>query len=490
MSTTNVTVEIAEWIEKVRFDDIPRRITEEAKNQVLSMIAAVHAGYFSEVGRAIRRAAKDWNPGKEATIIPAGERVAIGDALFANCALAQALDYDDHLFAAHTGASAVLVTLALAEKIGFSGKEFLTAQIVANEIEGRLGAALLDCGQQSQSLAVGHLVGSAVIAAKIMGFERDKIASTLGLALAFPNASLEPAYFGSDAKALVAAASVANGVRAAQLVASGVVGPIDVLENPRGLLASFTHHPFHNAFSGLGTIWLTETLCYKPYPGCAAIDGALDCVLDLVRQHSIDSKKVKGVQVSTVPYVLETDNLIRPYLKGPDTLPSTLNFSVRYSVAAALVDRELSARQFTAERVRDPATWDLAERVVLSLDPAMTERARSAALVRNPGGSEGERVLELDQMRLNQYRPAVGAKVRIELHDGRSFEAEQEIPQGAAGKMFDDRRKVVQDKFRRETRYTLKKEKMEKAIDAILHIDQSNAAGLRELVRLCCSERN
>ena len=488
--STNVTAQIAEWVERVRYEDIPRRVTEEAKNQVLSMIAAVHAGYFSEVGRAIRRAAKDWNPGKEATILPSGDRVSLADALYANCALAQALEYDDHLFAAHTGASAVLVTLALAEKIGFSGKDFLTAQIIANEIEGRVGAALLDCGQQSQTLAVGHLVGSAVIAARVMGFERDKIASTLGLALAFPNASLEPAYFGSDAKALVAAAAVANGVRAAQLVASGVVGAPDVIENPRGLLANFTHHPFLAAFEGFGTIWLTETLCYKPYPGCASVDGALDCVLELVRQHSIDSKKVKAVQVSTVPYVLETENMIRPFLKGPDSLPTSLNFSVRYSVAAALVDRELSARQFTADRIRDAATWDVAERVTLSLDPAMTERARMASMVRTfSGGGAEQRVLELDPMRLNQYRPAVGARVRIELHDGRTFEAEQEIPQGAAGRMFDDRRKVVQDKFRRETRYTLKKEKMEKAIDLILHLDQANAAGLRELIRLCCSER-
>jgi 2-methylcitrate dehydratase PrpD len=82
-----------------------------------------------------------------------------------------------------------------------------------------------------------------------------------------------------------------------------------------------------------------------------------------------------------------------------------------------------------------------------------------------------------------------GARVRIELEDGRTFEAEQEVPFGGVGRPFDDRRKSVEDKFRRETRYTLRKEKMERAIDMVLHLEQSNSAQLRELVRACCSER-
>jgi hypothetical protein len=82
-----------------------------------------------------------------------------------------------------------------------------------------------------------------------------------------------------------------------------------------------------------------------------------------------------------------------------------------------------------------------------------------------------------------------GAKVRIELEDGRSFEMEQEAPQGSGARQMDDRRKMVEDKFRRETRYTLRKERMEKAIDLVHHMESAGTSQLRELVRLCCSER-
>ena len=132
MSTGNITERIAEWVTQARYEDLPRRVTEEAKNQLLSVIAAVHAGHFSEAGRTVSRTLKEWAGGKDATMIPSGERTSLYNAIFANTALSMALDYDDYLFAGHTGHSAVLVTLALAEKHGVSGKDFLLAQTFLN----------------------------------------------------------------------------------------------------------------------------------------------------------------------------------------------------------------------------------------------------------------------------------------------------------------------------------------------------------------------
>ena len=65
----------------------------------------------------------------------------------------------------------------------------------------------------------------------------------------------------------------------------------------------------------------------------------------------------------------------------------------------------------------------------------------------------------------------------------------QWAPTGSGARPFDDRRKAVEDKFRRETRYTLRKERMEKAIDIVHHLEESSASHIRELARLCCSEK-
>jgi 2-methylcitrate dehydratase PrpD len=490
MSTRTPTERIAEWVAQAQFADLPRRVTEEAKNQVLSVIAAVHAGHFSEAGRMVSRTIKEWPSGKEATMIPSGERTSLHNAIFANTALSMALDYDDYLFAGHTGHSAVLVTLALAEKIGISGKDFLLAQTLANEIEGRVGASVLLGPLNGQLWSFIHLIGSAVITAKLLGLEKPQIQSAIGIAMMQPNYPLWAGFFGSDAKVLMASTTAPAGVQAAQLAANGLRGVGEIIEGEQGFLKVFTPQPLLGAFEGFGKVWLSDTLCYKVYPGCAYIDTVIDCVLTLARQHSIDGKKVRAVHVAANPLTLGMEALTAPHLKGPESLPVTLNFTVGYNVAAALMDRELTARQFNRERIRDKAVWDLAGRVQLTLDEVMAQRMRDRALVKSIKDESGEHFrLDLSDADLGGFRMSLGARVRIEMEDGRTFEAEQEVPFGAAGRPFDERRKSVEDKFRRETRYTLRKEKMERAIDMILHLEQASSAHLRELVRLCCSER-
>jgi 2-methylcitrate dehydratase PrpD len=98
-------------------------------------------------------------------------------------------------------------------------------------------------------------------------------------------------------------------------------------------------------------------------------------------------------------------------------------------------------------------------------------------------------LFDLATVDLNAFKSTMGARVRIELEGGRTFEMEQDVPTGSGARPFDDRRKAVEDKFRRETRYTLRKERMEKAIDIVHHLEDANAAQLREVARLCCSEK-
>jgi 2-methylcitrate dehydratase PrpD len=175
-------------------------------------------------------------------------------------------------------------------------------------------------------------------------------------------------------------------------------------------------------------------------------------------------------------------------VKGADTATTTLNFSLAYNVAAALMDKELSPRQFTRDRVKDAALWDLAGRVRVTQDERMTQTMRERNPVRTV--QDGSRYsIDLTTADLLATKRFYGARVRIEMEDGRSFEMEQDAPQGSGARQMDDRRKMVEDKFRRETRYTLRKERMEKAIDLVHHMESTGTSQLRELVRLCCSER-
>jgi 2-methylcitrate dehydratase PrpD len=490
MSSSTATSRLAEWVASSTYENIPRRAVDEAKNQILSMVAAVHAGHFSDAGRCVSRTVKEWAGGKEATLIPSGERTAVHYAIIGNGALGMALDYDDYLLGARTGASAVVTTLAVAEKLGSSGQEALLAQVLANEVGGRLGLATGLGPLDDQVNSFVHLIGGAIIAAKLLRLDRQQTEHALGLAMLQPNLMLPAGFYGSEAKLLSAALIAPLGVQAAELAANGLRGAHDIFEGPRGFLRVFADTPLPGALKGYGTVWLTESLGYKIYPGCVYLGAIIDCVLGLVRQHHLDARKVHAVHVGAGPLTLAMDGRSAPYVRGPDSLATTLNHSVAYNVAVALVDRELSPRQFTRDRIKDPAVWELAAKVRLSLDDDLARRARERSPLRL-AGDEGAtaHLFDLETADLVGYKTTFGARVRIELEGGRSVEMEQEAPTGSGARPFDDRRKAVEDKFRRETRYTLRKERMEKAIDIVHHLDESSAAQVRELARLCCSEK-
>lgn len=486
---SSVTQHVARWICDLRFESIPRRVVEEAKNQILSMVAAVHAGHFSEPGRIVTRTVREWSTGKDATLIPSGEKAGLHHVLLANAALGMALDYDDYLFAGHTGHSAVLGSLACAEANNGSGPEVLAAQVVANELGGRLGAVCLGGPLNGQMWSFIHLAAGAAAAARLLKLDQEKTYAALNLAMVQPTTPLKAGFFGTEGKTLLAASNLVFGVQAAQFAAHGLRVAADTWQGEDGFEKHFAV-PLQPAFETLGQVWVTETLSYKTYPGCAYLDAALDCVLSLQRQHNIDGRKVKAVRIAATPLTVGMEAWSSPYLRGPDSLPVTLNFSVAYSVAAALLDKELTARQFLPERIRDAATWALAGRVELSVDEQLTRKLQEASLLRvDPARPGTQPTLLWDPRLLQTIRMGFGARVQIEMENGRTFEAEQEVPFGAYGRPFDDRRKQVEDKFRRETRYTLRKERMEKAIDMIFHLEDLNAAQVREMIRCCCSER-
>ncbi len=484
-----ITRQIAEWVAKP--DAPPRRVLEEAKNQILGMLAAVHAGHFSDAGRVVTRAAKEWSGGKEATLIPSGERTAVHYALAANSALALALDYDDYMFGARTGPAAVLTTLAVAEKVGANGVEFLTAQVLANEVGGRLGLAT--------SLAVGDapmasfvsLAAGAVVGASLMKLDAAQTEHALGLALAQATAMPSAAVFGSEAKVVATALTAPIGVQAAELAANGLRGAHDAIGGEGGLFQRVGQPILPAACGALGKVWLTESLGYKLYPGSPYLAAAIDCVLGLVRQHHLDPRKVQAVHVAAGPHTLAMDARSAPYVHGAESLPSTLTQSVAYCVAAALVERELSPRQFTRERIANPVVWEVVGKVRLSLDDELARRARDRSPLRVVGddGSSAQ-LFDLAACDINAYKSTFPARVRIALDGGRSIDAEQDTPIGSGARPFDDRRKAVEDKFRRETRFILRKERMEKAIDLVHHLEDAGAAQVRELARLVCSEKS
>jgi MmgE/PrpD N-terminal domain/MmgE/PrpD C-terminal domain len=283
----------------------------------------------------------------------------------------------------HTGHSAVWAARAIGDVTGASGDDILAAQIAANEIEARLGAALFIGPHNGQFWSSIHCAGAAAAAARLRRLDPEQTAHAIAIALYQPPYGLWPGFMGPDTKLLTAAEPVAQGMRAAILAASGFTGPLDVIESRRGFLSHFSYAPRPALLDGLGQSWLTDTIAYKEHPGCAYLQPAVEAVLRLQADNGFEAGDVARVDVRAGWLTTTMEKLSA----GEPLTSVRVNFSVALSCAAALSAGRLTHEELTPEWLseHEDDLRDLATRVFLEHDWELTAKTIQAA-----GGSTAD----------------------------------------------------------------------------------------------------
>ena len=205
---------------------------------------------------------------------------------------------------------------------------------------------------------------------------------------------------GADNEELLTAAEPAvQGARAALLAAKGVEGALEIVEDDRGLLThlSFVGRP--SAFGGLGEVWLSDTLAFKAYPGCAYLQSAVDAALCA----EVSLAEVREVQIAGGYLTAAMETLgERAGLR-----PVGVTFSAKLSVAVAILAGRLTHSELSKEWLSDNehAVRELAARTTVRHDWELT----LATLQGAAGGGATLREVPLKAW------PRVGRRMR-ELH--------------------------------------------------------------------------
>lgn len=391
-----VVEQLADWICALDYGAIPERVLERARHQVLNVIAAVHAGSETHAGRAVFAAARGFGGAGPCTAIPSGEKLPLHDAVLVNSAFSMALDYDDYLYMGHTGHSAVLATWAIAEAEKCSTRDFITAQVIANEIGGRVGASAVFGPQNGQAWSFLHAIEGAAVAAKLYRLSAEQTAHALAIAMYQPTFTLWPGFMGPESKVLTAAGPSVTGMQAAAFARQGLTGARRIFEHRRkGFWASFTYAPLPEMLSGLGQTWLTDTLAFKKYPGCAYIDTTLDALFAARREFEhehgrpLAPDEVARIAVKASLLTVEMDNLSVEHVDANAPLsPVNINFSVPFNVAIGVIAGRHGANELRQEFLdeHEGAIRELARRTELEHDWSMSfdvARAFAGALGRS-----------------------------------------------------------------------------------------------------------
>src|SRR4051812_38171022 len=301
--------QIGRWAAGLAEAEIPERVRARAELQRRSIAAAAEAG---------ARAAAPFAPDG-----PLGR-------IYTGAAASMAHDWDDYLYMGHTGHSAV----PTAHAFSADPDRALVAQVAANEVAGRLGLALFVGPHNGQFWASIHCASAAVAAGVALDLDADRLAHALAIALYPPLYGLWPVFMGPASKLLTAADPAIQGARAALLAADGVRGALDIVEDERGLLTHLAFVRRDGAFGGLGDVWLTDTLAFKPRPGCAYLQAAVDAAL----QAGIAFSDVREVDIAAGYLTLAMESLGSRAGFGP----VGVTFSARLSVAVALLAGRLT----------------------------------------------------------------------------------------------------------------------------------------------------
>jgi len=326
------------------------------------------------------------------------------DAAFINGTASHALDFDDcnNTMGGHPSVPILPALFALADEIKVSGKDFITAYVAGFEVETKL-AMMVNFHHYSKgwhpTTTLG-VFGSAAACSKLLKLTHEQ--TKVALAIAASGASGLKANFGSMTKPMHIGRCAREGLLAAKLAKQGfTANVVDVFEHPQGFLEVYNGAGNYDIDKGLQA-WgapfdiVKPGIAIKQYPCCGSTHPAIDCAIELFQSQQINVDEIELVNIWIHERRLKHTN--RPLPKSE----LDAKFSVQYVVARALADGCVAIEHFEESQYSDPKILSLMQKIQAA-----------------PYGD-------------NQFSPDnhFGGEVRIQLKDGRVFEAKVQEPLG------------------------------------------------------------
>ena len=372
------TAYVASFAFDTKFSDIPPDALELSRKSILDGLGLALAGSIAESGGIVRKFLQTSGlvQQKGATVIGSSLKAPARFAAFANGVGIHADDYDDTQLAVapdrtyglltHPTAPVLPASLAIAEMHGFSGREVMLAYNVGVEAETKISEAINPRHYEDGFHSTGTVgtFGSAIAAAKLLGFDRAQIARAIGIAASEAAGLREN--FGTMTKPFHAGKASENGVFAVEMTALGWTANETILEAPRGFFQAEGGGWDPKAIMGkLGRPWtfVSPGISIKPAPSGSLTHPGIDEMLTLIREHNIKADQVASVDVGTN----KNSPTALIYHAPKDNLQA--KFSMEFVMAAALLYGKVGLGQFHTEIVNRPEIQEFMRRIHFGVNP-------------------------------------------------------------------------------------------------------------------------
>ncbi|MEO8311248.1 MAG: MmgE/PrpD family protein [Caldimonas sp.] len=395
---------LAAFAASLSVDSIPATVLDAAEDLMVDWLGSALAGKGARPVETIARFAERMGPAdgpSELLIHRRGSSPLM--AAMANAAASHVAEQDDlhNASVLHPATVVFPPALAVAQALGRSGAELLTAVVAGYEVGIRVGEFL-----GRSHYAVFHTTGTAgTLAAaaatgRLLGLDADRMAHAFGSAGTQAAGLWEFLREAADSKQLHTAHAAAAGLTSAYLAADGFTGARRIFDGRQGMAAGLSRDADPvRLIDRLGSRWALAETSYKFHASCRHTHPAADALLDAMRRHGLRGADIAAVTAHVHQGAID--------VLGPVSDPQTVHqskFSMGTVLAMVAIHGSAGLTDFDAHW-HDADVVDLRDRVAMQLDAAVD----------------------------GAYPARWIGKVTVRTHDGRMFDARVDDPKGDPG---------------------------------------------------------
>ena len=351
----------------LRWEDLPHEAVDRARLVLLDCLGVIAAGMQEPEMRALAGRMAALGGAGGIPVIGGGAHLPPGTAALVNGTAGTMLELDEgnQYARGHPAIHVVPAALAAATMRGASGRDLLRAVVLGYEIGARVGIA-------SRLRVTMHphgtwgVIGAALAVAALNGAGADtvmeavNVSSCLGL-----TTSRRTMLEGGTVRNSYAGFANQLGLQAWELTASGFVGEADGVGTVYGTVIAEGFDPAAMT-DALGTRWEIARNYFKRHAACRYTHGALDALAAITaRTGPLDPAQVAAMEVDSYVWAAQLDH------PAPRNMLAA-KFSLPFTLATTLVNGAATVPAFRDAAVRDRTVLDLAARVVVWEDPALT----------------------------------------------------------------------------------------------------------------------
>lgn len=380
--------DLAGFLAPLGYGDLPPRATDYAAMLTASTLASAACGKEIVSTRIVRELARERGGSSQATVwFDAGPKLPAAETAQVNAIMSDAAASDDSDLRAivHCGTPLTATALALAERLGSTGREVLAAMVCGYEAAGRISGPISpnfrDRGHHGSTMAI---FAAAVCAGKLLKLDAAQLTQTIALAATSASGVVKAADT-SVAREYHASLVTRAGIDAALAAQKGFIAEETILEGPTGFLKVYGGLDIAELGTPAGEDWdILTDMAVKLVPGGHPYHAFGEAAAKAAREGNISADQVESIIVSR-------PGLTR--LGGPKHPKDLIDMahSPHYFTAAGVADKHFGWVHCAPEKIADPTIHRLIDKITVGPSPsedAARYRQGATVTIRTTDGRE------------------------------------------------------------------------------------------------------